>query len=170
MIYICWISDEEPEAPVEEPPSLDYVSGPEHLPSPDYVPGLEEPEQAPLSLDYPLPDDDSPTALSPGYIAGSDSKEDPEEDPVEDHADYPVNGGDDDDDDDEEEEEEEQEASEDDDEEDEEHLAPANSFVVPVDDPVPSAEDTEAFETNESAPTPVPSTWLGCPSDPRYRC
>ncbi|GJT54636.1 putative reverse transcriptase domain-containing protein [Tanacetum coccineum] len=50
-----------------------------------------------------------------------------------------------------------EEASEDDDEEKEEHPAPVDSFVVPVDDHVPSAEDTEAFETYESAPTPIPS-------------
>ncbi|GKA86007.1 hypothetical protein Tco_0807718 [Tanacetum coccineum] len=41
--------------------------------------------------------------------------------------------------------------------EEEEHLAPADSSAVPVDDPVPSAKDTEAFEIDESAPTPVPS-------------
>ncbi|GKD25879.1 hypothetical protein Tco_1232093, partial [Tanacetum coccineum] len=40
------------------------------------------------------------------------------------------------------------------DEEEEEHPAPTDSSVVPVVDPVPSAGDTEAFETDESAPTP----------------
>ncbi|GJZ70094.1 hypothetical protein Tco_0633644, partial [Tanacetum coccineum] len=40
------------------------------------------------------------------------------------------------------------------DEEEEEHLAPADPFNVPVVDLVPSAGDTEAFETHESAPTP----------------
>ncbi|GKF54623.1 hypothetical protein Tco_0164963, partial [Tanacetum coccineum] len=45
---------------------------------------------------------------------------------------------------------------EEDDDEEEEHLAPADSPVVPVIDPIPSAEDTEAFETDEAAPTPVP--------------
>ncbi|GJW44278.1 hypothetical protein Tco_0073077 [Tanacetum coccineum] len=40
------------------------------------------------------------------------------------------------------------------DEEEEEHPALAESSVVPVIDPVPSARDTEAFETDESAPTP----------------
>ncbi|GKF71487.1 hypothetical protein Tco_0207601 [Tanacetum coccineum] len=40
------------------------------------------------------------------------------------------------------------------DEEEEEHPAPADSSVVPVVDPVPSAGDIEAFETDESAPTP----------------
>ncbi|GKD36454.1 hypothetical protein Tco_1251963, partial [Tanacetum coccineum] len=62
-------------------PSLDYVLGPEHPPSP-----VE-----------PLPTDASPVALSPGYVADSDLEEDPEEDSEEDHADYPTDGGDDDD-------------------------------------------------------------------------
>nr|GEW74679.1 putative reverse transcriptase domain-containing protein [Tanacetum cinerariifolium] len=146
----------------------DYVLGPEHPPSPDYVL-----EQAPLFLDYvpeaeypeylvpsdvetpikdqPLPDNASPTALSPGYIAKSDLEEDPEEDPKEDPADYPADRGDDDDD----------ESSDDDDDveedgEEEEHLALADSSVVPIDDQVSSAEDIEAFETDESAATPPP--------------
>ncbi|GKF20548.1 hypothetical protein Tco_0069186, partial [Tanacetum coccineum] len=38
--------------------------------------------------------------------------------------------------------------------EEEEHLAPANPSTVPVVDHVPSVGDTEAFETDESAPTP----------------
>ncbi|GKG51850.1 hypothetical protein Tco_0544488, partial [Tanacetum coccineum] len=42
---------------------------------------------------------------------------------------------------------------EEDDEEEEEHLAPADSFAMPFVDPVPSAGDTETFETDESAPT-----------------
>ncbi|GKF58087.1 hypothetical protein Tco_0171624, partial [Tanacetum coccineum] len=45
---------------------------------------------------------------------------------------------------------------EDDDEEEEEHLALADSSAVLVADPVPSAGDTEAFETDEFAPTPRP--------------
>ncbi|GJZ66305.1 hypothetical protein Tco_0623001 [Tanacetum coccineum] len=45
-----------------------------------------------------------------------------------------------------------------DDDEDEEHLAPADSTAIasPDVDPVPSAEETESFETNESAATPPP--------------
>ncbi|GJU46739.1 putative reverse transcriptase domain-containing protein, partial [Tanacetum coccineum] len=39
----------------------------------------------------------------------------------------------------------------------EERLAPADSSVIPVVDLVPSGGDTEAFETDEVAPTPVPS-------------
>ncbi|GKG01012.1 hypothetical protein Tco_0305717, partial [Tanacetum coccineum] len=61
----------------------------------------------------------------------------------------------DDDDDDTDDEEEEPSEDEDDDEE-EEHLALADSSVIPVADPVPSVGDTEAFETDESAPTPRP--------------
>ncbi|GJT86241.1 hypothetical protein Tco_1067958 [Tanacetum coccineum] len=91
----------------------------------------------------PLPDDASPVALSPGYIDDSDQEEDPEEDP----ADYPADGGDDADD---------ESSDDDDDDEEEEHLAPADSTTIPTVDPVPSAEDTEAFETDESAATPPP--------------
>ncbi|GJU01558.1 hypothetical protein Tco_1111896 [Tanacetum coccineum] len=40
------------------------------------------------------------------------------------------------------------------DEEEDEHIASADSSAVPVVDPVPSARDTEAFETDNSAPTP----------------
>ncbi|GJU38212.1 putative reverse transcriptase domain-containing protein [Tanacetum coccineum] len=122
--------------------------------SPDYVPGLKEPEQAPLSPDYvsgpeypkylapsdkevPVEDQpyvvaDSPIALYPSYVADSDLEEDSEDGPV----DYPANGGDDDDDDSFDNDKEE-EASE-----EEEHLAPANSVVAPVVDHVPSSEET----------------------------
>ncbi|GKD69338.1 hypothetical protein Tco_1323428 [Tanacetum coccineum] len=170
-----WGSDEEPSDVA--PSSPNYVSGPKHPPSPDYVPGPEHPPslvyvpepkypeylvpsnaEEPME-DQPLPDDASPTALSSGYVADSDPKEDPEKD----HAYYPTDGGDgddessDDDDDDYNADDEDEEASEDeddDDDEEEEHLAPANSSAVPVVDHVPSVGDIEAFETDESAPTP----------------
>ncbi|GJX41676.1 hypothetical protein Tco_0256666 [Tanacetum coccineum] len=94
-----------------------------------------------------------------GYVADSDPKEDSEED----HADYPADGGDDndepsddDDDDDDTRDEDEDPFEDEDDNEEEEHLAPADSTAVPITDPVPSAEDTEALETDEAAPTPVP--------------
>ncbi|GKD88132.1 hypothetical protein Tco_1363639, partial [Tanacetum coccineum] len=164
------------QSPRQAPPSSDYVPGPEHPPSPDYVPGPMEPEQEPPSPvyvpepkypeylvpfdaeapieDQPLPDDASPTALLLGYIVDSDLEEDPEEDP----GDYLADGVDDEDDessdddnDDDDDDEEEHEASE---EEEEEHPALTDSFVVHIDDYVPSAEDTEAFETDEFAPTP----------------
>nr|GEY94981.1 hypothetical protein [Tanacetum cinerariifolium] len=81
---------------------------------------------------------------------------DPKEDPKKDHTDYPADGGDrydkpfnddinDDD-------KESSEDEDDDEEEEDEHLASANSSAVPVVDPAPPAEDTEAFETDELEP------------------
>ncbi|GJV27516.1 hypothetical protein Tco_1383964 [Tanacetum coccineum] len=155
----------------EHPPSLDYVSGPEHPPSPVYLPYVPEPEfpkylapsddEAPME-DQPLSDDASPVALLPSYVPDSDLEEDSEEDSKEEHADYPADGGDgddepsddDDDDDDTDDEDEEPFEDEGDDEEEEEHLAPVDSSAIPIVDPVPSAGDTQAFETDESAPTP----------------
>ncbi|GKA14882.1 hypothetical protein Tco_0694528 [Tanacetum coccineum] len=113
--------------------------------------GLEEPEQAPLSPDY------VPGPEYPEYLAPSD-----EEVPIEDQpyaaADSPIAlslcyVGDADDEYDEEAFEEDR-----DEEEEEEHLAPADSIVVAsiVVDPVPSAEETEPFETDESVVTPSP--------------
>ncbi|GJV44070.1 hypothetical protein Tco_1428606 [Tanacetum coccineum] len=90
-------------------------------PSPDYIPGPEEP-LSPLPLDFvlepmypkyipqedeilldeeqPLPDATSPTANPPGYVPESDPEEeleDDNEDPEEDPADYPADKDDDDD-------------------------------------------------------------------------
>ncbi|GKA39437.1 hypothetical protein Tco_0731988 [Tanacetum coccineum] len=126
---------------------LDYVPEPIY---PEYIP-LEDEHVFPAE-EQPLPPVDSPTALSPGYVADSD----PEEDSEEEHADYPADGGDDDDDDDTDDEDEEPFE-----EEEEEHLALADPSDVPVVDPVPSAEDTEALEADEPVPTP--------PSPPAYR-
>nr|GEV98931.1 putative ribonuclease H-like domain-containing protein [Tanacetum cinerariifolium] len=82
-----------------------------------------------------------------------DDDEDPEEDPVDYHADG----------DDEEESSEDDEDEEDDEmdveaDEEEEHPAPADSVVVAptAADQAPSAEETEPFETDESAATPPP--------------
>ncbi|GKE37049.1 hypothetical protein Tco_1460454, partial [Tanacetum coccineum] len=142
-------SSEEPDSPEAAPASLDYVPGPkepEQAPlSPDYVPGPKYPEYlAPSDKEVPVEDQpydvaDSPIALSPGYVADSDPEEDSKDGPV----DYPVDGGDGDDDD-----------SSDDDKEEEDHLALADSVVAPVVDHVPSSEETEPFETDESAATP----------------
>ncbi|GKD38527.1 hypothetical protein Tco_1258734, partial [Tanacetum coccineum] len=162
-----------------------YVVAAFHAPhSPDNVPGPEEPEQAPPLPEFvpepvypefmppkddvlpaeeqPLPVAVSPTVDSPGYILESDPDEDLEkdddEDPEEDPSDYPTDRDDD--------EEEEEEPSggkaddedEDEDDEEEEHLAPADptaiAFLAVVH--VPSAEETEPFETDESAATPPP--------------
>ncbi|GKE41370.1 hypothetical protein Tco_1468654, partial [Tanacetum coccineum] len=149
--------------------SPNYVPGPEHPPSPVKVPYVLEHEypeylapsdtEAPLE-DHPLPTDASPTALSLGYVADSNPDEDLEEDPEEDHVDYPADGGDGDDeptddyDDDDDTNYEDEEPFEDEDNEEEEHLALADSSAIPVVDPVPLAGDTEAFKTDESAPTP----------------
>ncbi|GJR98852.1 hypothetical protein Tco_0271026 [Tanacetum coccineum] len=89
-------------------------------PSPDYIPGPEEPQSTPLPgfvpepvyLEYmpqedevfpaeeqPLPAAASPTAQSPDYVSESDPEADPEEDDdedlEEDPVDYPADGGDD---------------------------------------------------------------------------
>nr|GEY67083.1 reverse transcriptase domain-containing protein [Tanacetum cinerariifolium] len=107
------------------------------LPPPDYMPGPEEPEQAPPSPIYipyvlklvypeyipleddvfpaeeqPLPATASPTADSPGYIHESDPNEDPEDDDDEDPKEDP-------------------EQDEDDDDEEEEHPASADSIPPP---------------------------------------
>ncbi|GKD04800.1 hypothetical protein Tco_1179774, partial [Tanacetum coccineum] len=143
----------------QAPPSPDYVSGlekPEQAPPlPVYVPYVPEPaylkfippkEEVLPAEEQPLPIALSPTADSPDYV--------PESDPEEDPADYPADGGDDGDD--------EDESSDDDededvdikgDEEEEEHPTLADSTVV---DQAPSAEEIEPFETDESAATPPP--------------
>ncbi|GJU68246.1 reverse transcriptase domain-containing protein [Tanacetum coccineum] len=116
-------------AAYQVPPSPDYVSGPEEPeqapPSPIYLPYVPEPvypEYIPPEDDVfpaeeqPFPAATSPTADSPGYIPESDSEEEPEgddEDPEEDPADYPADRDDD------EEEEEEEPSGDDADDEDE---------------------------------------------------
>ncbi|GKA37142.1 hypothetical protein Tco_0723707 [Tanacetum coccineum] len=152
---------------VDGPPSPDYVPGPEEPelapPSPVYLPYVLEPvypEYIPPEDDVfpaeeqPLPTATSPTADLPGYIPESDPERDLEEDdeeyPEEDPADYPANRRDDDDDDDDDDDEEEE------DEEEEEHLALANYIVValPVVDHVLSEEETDPFKIDECAATP----------------
>ncbi|GJX99452.1 hypothetical protein Tco_0356471 [Tanacetum coccineum] len=155
VTYTSISSDDEEPSNVGSPGFVVYgydglPMHPVDPPSPDYMPGLEEPEQAPLSLDYvsgpeypeylalsdeevPMEDQpyaaaDSPIALSLGYIADSDPEDESEDGPT----DYPANGGDNDDDDlsgDDADDENEEEASEE--EEEEEHLAPADSFQLP---------------------------------------
>nr|GEV25686.1 hypothetical protein [Tanacetum cinerariifolium] len=163
---VYWGDDEELS---DGAPTVSYyVPGPEHPPSPvevPYIPKPEHPEylvafveEAPIE-DQPLPADASPTVLSPGYMEDFDPDE--EEDFEEDHDDYPADGGDgddepfDDDNDDDDTNDEDEEPFEDEDEnkEEEEHLALADSFAVPVVYLVPSNRDTEAFKTDESAPT-----------------
>ncbi|GJR45357.1 hypothetical protein Tco_1313460 [Tanacetum coccineum] len=122
------------------------VDGP---PLPDYVPSLEESEQAPPSPVY-LPYISEP--VYPEYIPPKDDVFLAEEQPLPaatlptaDSLGYILEQSDDDDDDEEEE-----------DKEEEEHRAPADYTVVAllVVDHVPSEEETEPFETNECATTP----------------
>ncbi|GJY28012.1 hypothetical protein Tco_0403779, partial [Tanacetum coccineum] len=96
-------------------------------PSPDYMPGLEEPEQASLSSDY---------VPGPDYIAESDPEEDSEDESEEGPANYPADrvDGDDDDDDSFDDDKVEEEASK----EEEEHLALTDPIVAPVVDHFPS--------------------------------
>ncbi|GJT46243.1 putative transposase, Ptta/En/Spm, plant [Tanacetum coccineum] len=138
--------DEEPVAP----------------PSPDYIPGLEDPQTPPVPQDedehkflaeeQPLPPVDLPTTESPRYDTESDPEEDPEE--YEDNetkdgpVDYPMDGGDNGDDDngdlswDDANEDEDDEDEED--EEEEGHIAPADSTIaVPVDEPIFPPKGTE---------------------------
>nr|GEV82749.1 hypothetical protein [Tanacetum cinerariifolium] len=137
-----------------EDPYAYVVAAFQALPSPDYVSG-------------------------PGYIDESNLGEDPKDDPKEDPADYHANGRDEGDDEDEssdddedddidiagdEEEEESSDDDEDDDidieggEEEDEYLNLADSTAValPAVDHAPSTEETEPFETDESATTPPP--------------
>ncbi|GJU14645.1 hypothetical protein Tco_1142611 [Tanacetum coccineum] len=163
-------------AAFQAPLSLDYVSGPEYPPSPDFVlepvyPEFMPPEDEVLPAEeQPLPAALLPTADLPGYVPEPDPKEDPEEDddedPKEDPTDYPVDGGYDGND--------EDKSSDDyedddvdikeDEEEEEEHPAPANSIVValPAVDHALSAEETESFKIEESAATPPlhPAYWV----------
>ncbi|GJT70147.1 putative reverse transcriptase domain-containing protein [Tanacetum coccineum] len=144
-----------PEDP-QSPPLLDYVLEPIY---PEYMP-LED--EVFLAEEQPLPATASPTAQSPDYVLESDPEADPEEDddedPEEDPVDYPADGGDDGDDEEGSSEDDDMDIEADDDEEEEEHPAPADSVVValPAADQAPSAEETEPFETDESAATPPP--------------
>nr|GEV10567.1 hypothetical protein [Tanacetum cinerariifolium] len=163
------LEDPYVEVVLQAPPFPDYIPGrkePEQAPpSPDYVPGPKHADDEIVAEDQPYAEDASPIAQSPEYVPESDFEayleddddEDPEEDPVE----YPAVGGDDGDD--------EEESSEDDEDdemdveadeeaEEEEHPTPADSVVVAptAADQSLYAEETEPFETDESATTPPP--------------
>ncbi|GKB87247.1 hypothetical protein Tco_0959519, partial [Tanacetum coccineum] len=157
------LEDPYAEAALQAPPSPDYVPGPEEPeqapPSPDYVPGPEHDDDEIVAEDQPYAEDASPIAQSPDYVPESDPEADPEEDgdedPEEDPIDYPADGGDDGDD------EMDIEEDEDDDmdieaEAEEEYSAPAYPVVVALPATAPSVEETEPFETDESATTPPP--------------
>nr|GEY23381.1 putative reverse transcriptase domain-containing protein [Tanacetum cinerariifolium] len=92
----------------------------------------------------PLPVNASLITRLPGYIADSEPiEDDPKEDPEIDPVDYAADD------------EEEEAYSKDEEEKEEEHLAASDS-ALSVLDSVPSAKETEPFETDESAATPPP--------------
>ncbi|GJT73297.1 hypothetical protein Tco_1032583 [Tanacetum coccineum] len=158
------------EGPIfQDPPSPDYVPGPEEPeqapPSPIYVPFVPEPvypeflpeDDVLPAEEQPLPVAASPTTESPGYIPESDPEEDPEEDdeedPEEDPADYPADRGDDRDD----EEPSDDDDDDDDDAEEEEHLAPADPAAVAYSadqDPYLAYRVTARMSIRPQAPAP----------------
>ncbi|GKG19621.1 hypothetical protein Tco_0376720, partial [Tanacetum coccineum] len=124
----------------QAPPSLDYVPGTEY---PKYLaPANDEI----IVEDQPYADYASPTALSPRYVTEISLTL------IMPHP-LPCLQGDNDDDDSSDDDKEDEETSK---EEGEEHLAPADFVVAPAVDHAPSSEETELFETNESAATPPP--------------
>ncbi|GKD71009.1 hypothetical protein Tco_1325099 [Tanacetum coccineum] len=152
VLYTYISSDSDPSAwaiplmDASELPEMDPYEevaqqGQEAPPLPAYVPD-------PMELEHHVPVY-VPEHVYPEYLVPSDDDipvEDPEEDPI----DYVVDADNGED--------EEEESSKDDDDDEEEHLAHAGSTVVssPAVDLVPSAEETEPFETDESAVTPPP--------------
>ncbi|GKF38466.1 hypothetical protein Tco_0118527, partial [Tanacetum coccineum] len=129
------------------PPSPDYIPGPEDPQTPLYIP-FEDEHVFPVE-DQPLPHVVSPTAELPGYVVESDPEE--TEDGL---VDYPMDEGDDGDDDDGDSsrDDADDEDEDEDDEEEEEHLALADFAVV-----VPTVELVSPPEGTERV-IPPPST------------
>ncbi|GJW10655.1 hypothetical protein Tco_1576482 [Tanacetum coccineum] len=155
-------------------------------PSLNYVPGSEEPEQAPLSIypefmppedeifpieEQPLPAAVSPTANSPGYIADSNLEED-EEDPKEDPIDYPADGGDDDDGDDESFDDDENDDDVEEDKDEEEDSKIARLLAIPSPPPSPLSPWSSPLPQIPSPPllvsSPVPISPLPLLVIPTY--
>ncbi|GJS07797.1 putative reverse transcriptase domain-containing protein [Tanacetum coccineum] len=147
---------------------LSDIGSPGVVPSPDYIPGLEEPQSPPL-LDYVpepiypkyMPQEDESPAYVPVSDPEADLEEDDDEDPEEDPVDYPADRGDNGDDEEgssKDDEDDDMDIEANDDEEEEEHPAHVDSVVVAllVADQTPSAKETESFETDESAAIPPP--------------
>ncbi|GJT36598.1 hypothetical protein Tco_0927017 [Tanacetum coccineum] len=157
VTYISISSDYEEPSDVGSPRVVIYgydglPMHPIDPPSPDYEVLVE---------DQPYAAADSPIALSSGYIADLDLEEDPKDESGDGPTDYPADRGDDDDslgDDADDKDEEEASEEDEDEEEEEEYLASSDSTAAasPVVDPVPSAEEIEPFEIDESAATPPP--------------
>ncbi|GJW87230.1 hypothetical protein Tco_0162570 [Tanacetum coccineum] len=128
-------------------------------PSPDYIPGLEDPqtppvpqnedEREPMFVQAHDPDY-VPEPIYPEYIPLEDEHEFPAEEqplPPDGPVDYPIDGGDDGDDDDDDssrDDANDEDEDKEEEEEEEEHLASADSaVVVPTDEPVSPPEGTE---------------------------
>ncbi|GKB12354.1 hypothetical protein Tco_0846277 [Tanacetum coccineum] len=152
--------------------------------SPDYIPGLEEPQSPPLpdfvpesvypeymppedevfpAEEQPLPAAASPTAQSPYYVPKSNPKEDSEEDDdddlEEDPVDYPANRGDDSNDEDESSKDDEDDVVDieaDDDEEEEEDLALVDSMAVALPPPHPAYRVTAWISIRDETPISLP--------------
>nr|GFD22510.1 hypothetical protein [Tanacetum cinerariifolium] len=143
--YLMMIEDPYVEVALQAPPSSDYMPGPEEPEqaplSPDYIPGPEHADDEIVAEDQPYAEDASPIAQSPEYVPESDFEMHQEEEESS-----------------EDEEDDEMDVEADEEEEEEEHPAPADSVVVTptTTDQAPSEEETEPFETDESAATPPP--------------
>ncbi|GJV42634.1 hypothetical protein Tco_1421074 [Tanacetum coccineum] len=124
------------EAALQAPPSPDYVPGPEEPehapPSPDYVPGAEHVDDEIVAEDQPYAEDASPIALSPDYVPESDPEADPRRG---EDADMDIDADEEDEDD--------EMDVEIDEEAEEEHSAPAYPVVVALPATAPFAEETE---------------------------
>ncbi|GKA67402.1 hypothetical protein Tco_0767210, partial [Tanacetum coccineum] len=156
------------ELPEIDPYEEVAQQGQAHPLSPAYVPDPHRAENQSYA------DDVSLTAESHGYITDLNSMEDDTDEDSIDYLDEPEDVEEDDDEDPKEDPSKEHEPEDDDDDDDtddedeeptedeeEEHPTLTDSSVVPVVDPIPSVGDTEAFETDESAPTPrSPQTWV----------
>nr|GEW15132.1 hypothetical protein [Tanacetum cinerariifolium] len=129
----------------EDPYPRVYVPGPEHLPSPvyvpEFVPELVYPEFMPVEDDI-LPAEEEPLPTAASHTIESSTDEGDEGDDEDESSD------DDEDDD----------IDIEGDEKEDEYLAPADSTTVtiPAVDHASSAEETEPFETDESTATPPP--------------
>ncbi|GJY47282.1 hypothetical protein Tco_0436345 [Tanacetum coccineum] len=117
-------------------------------PSPDYIPGPENPHTPPVPQDEDEHESLAEEQPLPRHVTESDPEENPEEYEDDETKDgpvnYPMDGGDDDDGDSSRDDANDEDEDDKDEEEEEEHLAPADSTtVIPVDEPVFPPEGTE---------------------------
>ncbi|GKF40615.1 hypothetical protein Tco_0123957, partial [Tanacetum coccineum] len=129
-----------------EDPYAYVVTAFQALPSPDYVPGPKEPEQAPISPEF-VPEPVYPEFMPPED--DSDPEEDDDEDPKEDPADYPTDRDDDDEEEEPSKDEVDDEDEDEDDDEEEEHPAPTDSVPPP-----PVHRTTARISIPTQAPVP----------------